>query len=152
MDMKKQSIDKGYRPMSKILICMSALLTQSSAFTFHGKTHHFHPFCISPSNNCQNSNVKLEFPSLYKSRASSSLQATVSEDASEEMMVGITSIDKTNDELEVMLSNLREEKFFRLYSVDILGSCEYLPQELFECYSESCEIYPVDEDEVSYCS
>lgn len=30
----------------------------------------------------------------------------------------------------------------------MLGSCEYMPQELFECYSQSCEIYPVDEDEV----
>ena len=40
--------------------------------------------------------------------------------------------------------------FFRLYSVDILASCEYMPQELFECYSESCEIYPVDDDEVGY--
>eukprot|EP00986_Skeletonema_menzelii_P004433 scaffold1493_cov147-Skeletonema_menzelii.AAC.6 len=30
----------------------------------------------------------------------------------------------------------------------MLASCEYLPQELFECYTESCEIYPVDDDEV----
>ncbi len=27
----------------------------------------------------------------------------------------------------------------------MLASCEYIPQELFECYSETCEIYPVDE-------
>jgi len=32
--------------------------------------------------------------------------------------------------------------------VDMLASCEYMPQELFECYSETCEIYPVDEEEV----
>jgi len=30
----------------------------------------------------------------------------------------------------------------------MLGSCEYMPQELFECYSETCEIYPIDEEEV----
>jgi len=30
----------------------------------------------------------------------------------------------------------------------MLASCEYIPQELFECYTESCEIYPVDDDEV----
>ena len=27
----------------------------------------------------------------------------------------------------------------------MLASCEYIPQELFECYSQTCEIYPVDE-------
>lgn len=30
----------------------------------------------------------------------------------------------------------------------MLASCEYVPQELFECYTESCEIYPVDDEEV----
>ena len=30
----------------------------------------------------------------------------------------------------------------------MLGSCEYMPQELFECYSQSCEIYPVDEEDI----
>jgi len=30
----------------------------------------------------------------------------------------------------------------------MLASCGYLPQELFECYTESCEIYPVDDEEV----
>ncbi|GMH75843.1 hypothetical protein TL16_g06889, partial [Triparma laevis f. inornata] len=37
---------------------------------------------------------------------------------------------------------------FRLYSIDMLASCEYLPQELTECVSESCEVYPIDEDSV----
>jgi len=32
--------------------------------------------------------------------------------------------------------------------VDMLGSCEYIPQELFECYSETCEIYPIDEEDI----
>jgi hypothetical protein len=30
----------------------------------------------------------------------------------------------------------------------MLASCEYLPQELFECYTESCEIYPADDGDV----
>jgi len=30
----------------------------------------------------------------------------------------------------------------------MLASCEYVPQDLFECYTESCEIYPVDDDNV----
>ena len=47
-----------------------------------------------------------------------------------------------------MLEVVREQPYFRLYSVDILASCEYLPQELFECYTESCEIYPAEEGEV----
>lgn len=60
----------------------------------------------------------------------------------------IEAVDRMNPELEGLLMDLRQGNYFRLYSVDMLGSCEYIPQELFECYSESCEIYPVDEDEV----
>lgn len=30
----------------------------------------------------------------------------------------------------------------------MLASCEYMPEELQECVSESCEVYPVDEGEV----
>jgi len=72
----------------------------------------------------------------------------VPEPSTADLSPGIVAIDKLNPELEPLLDQLRDEKFFRLYSVDMLGSCEYLPQELFECYSESCEIYPIDEDEV----
>ena len=43
---------------------------------------------------------------------------------------------------------LSEEAEYRLYSVDMLASCEYLPQELSECVSESCEVYPVDDSSV----
>jgi len=67
----------------------------------------------------------------------------------EELLPGIEAIDAANDDLFVKLDSLRDEPYFRLYSVDILASCEYMPQELFECYSESCEIYPVEEEEVS---
>jgi len=61
---------------------------------------------------------------------------------------GIDAINSQNADLYDQLNTLRTRPFFRLYSVDILASCEYIPQELFECYSESCEIYPVDDDEV----
>jgi hypothetical protein len=69
--------------------------------------------------------------------------------SNEELLPGIAAIDAANDNLFGKLEALRAEPYFRLYSVDILASCEYIPQELFECYSQSCEIYPVDEEEVS---
>ena len=61
---------------------------------------------------------------------------------------GITAIDTSLTTLSPLFYTLRSHPFFRLYSVDMLASCEYIPQELFECYTESCEIYPVDDDEV----
>jgi len=61
---------------------------------------------------------------------------------------GIELIDEKNEELYDMLQRLRDEPYFKLYSVDMLGSCEYMPQQLFECSSETCEIYPVDDEEV----
>jgi hypothetical protein len=69
--------------------------------------------------------------------------------SNEELLPGIAAIDAANDNLFEKLDALRDKPYFRLYSVDILASCEYIPQELFECYSQSCEIYPVDEEEVS---
>jgi hypothetical protein len=71
--------------------------------------------------------------------------------SNEELAPGIAAIDAANDDLFHKLNSMRNRRYFRLYSVDILASCEYMPQELFECYSETCEIYPVDEDEVCYC-
>jgi len=69
--------------------------------------------------------------------------------SNEELLPGIAAIDAANPALYEKLTRLRSNSlYFRLFSVDILASCEYMPQELFECYSESCEIYPVDEDEV----
>lgn len=63
-------------------------------------------------------------------------------------MPGIAAIDGANEELTGQLESLRQVPYFRLYSVDILASCEYIPQELFECYSETCEVYPIDDEEV----
>jgi hypothetical protein len=74
------------------------------------------------------------------------LSAIVS--SNEDLKPGIATIDNANDQIVEQLNELRTSQNFRLYSVDILASCEYMPQELFECYSETCEIYPVDEEEV----
>ena len=68
-----------------------------------------------------------------------------------ELLPGIAEIDRSNGELFARLEGLRDRPYFRYYSVDILASCEYMPQELFECYTESCEIYPEDEEQVSVC-
>ena len=67
------------------------------------------------------------------------------------LLPGIEAVQQHNGELLDKLEALKDSNYFRLYSVDILASCEYMPQELFECYTESCEIYPVDEDVVSTC-
>jgi len=69
--------------------------------------------------------------------------------SNKELLPGIEAIDKATDDLVSHLESLTAQPFFRYYSVDILASCEYMPQELFECYTESCEIYPEDEGEVS---
>ena len=74
--------------------------------------------------------------------------ATVATLHDESLASGISAIDKAMPTLSPLLSELRSLPYFRLYSCDMLASCEYLPQELFECYTESCEIYPVDDDEV----
>jgi hypothetical protein len=77
------------------------------------------------------------------------LFASVAPEYAADLSPGIDAINSQNADLYDQLNTLRTRPFFRLYSVDILASCEYIPQELFECYSESCEIYPVDDDEVS---
>lgn len=64
----------------------------------------------------------------------------------------IPSIKLINDNIDVLHNKLQNvidtTSYFRYYSVDILGSCEYMSQELTECYAERCEIYPEDDDEV----
>ena len=66
----------------------------------------------------------------------------------ESLAPGMAAIDAALPTLSPLLSELRSLPYFRLYSVDMLASCEYLPQELFECYTESCEIYPADDADV----
>lgn len=67
-----------------------------------------------------------------------------------ELLPGIEAIDRSNPDLLRNLEEVRKVPYFRLYSVDMLGSCEYMPQELFECYSQTCEVYPVEDDKVRY--
>jgi hypothetical protein len=81
---------------------------------------------------------------------SSSATPAVSLSSNEDLLPGISAIRSANSDLHRMLEVVREQPYFRLYSVDILASCEYLPQELFECYTESCEIYPAEEGEVRF--
>lgn len=69
--------------------------------------------------------------------------------ANEDLLPGIALIDESNDLIAEQMHSLRQTPYFRLFCVDILASCEYMPQELFECYSETCEVYPVDDDAVS---
>jgi hypothetical protein len=66
----------------------------------------------------------------------------------EDLLPGIAAIDEANDVISEEMNKLRQTPYFRLFCVDILASCEYMPQELFECYSETCEVYPVDDEEV----
>ncbi len=84
----------------------------------------------------------------FSGSTSATTSTSLHSSATEELAPGIQAINSMNGELEPLLDDLREKNYFRLYSVDMLGSCEYMPQELFECYSETCEIYPIDEEEV----
>lgn len=63
----------------------------------------------------------------------------------EEWARGAGAIDENNAELVELLEEIKRQPFFRLYSVDLLTSCAYIPQEDTECESASCEIYPVEE-------
>lgn len=80
--------------------------------------------------------------------SATALHSSTSSSFTADLKPGADAIDSGNPELYPLLNTIRSKPFFRLYSVDILASCEYMPQELFECYSESCEIYPVDDEEV----
>ena len=76
------------------------------------------------------------------------LRASSAVSKDEELLRGIAAIDEANYELNTMLDKLCQQPYFRLFSIDVLASCDFMPQELFECNTESCEIYPEDEHEV----
>jgi len=90
------------------------------------------------------------FPHRREAFAPSSFSAATGLRAAfaEDLAPGVQAIDAANDEFNSLLEVLRDQSHFRLYSCDMLASCEYMPQELFECYSETCEIYPVDDEDV----
>jgi len=75
-----------------------------------------------------------------------STQSTIS--SNEDLLPGIEAIRSQNHDLCEKLETLTKQPYFRLYTVDMLASCEYIPQELTECYSETCEIYPIDEEDI----
>lgn len=89
--------------------------------------------------------------SCHESRGSSRLRAVSSVSDNKELLPGILAIQESNRELLQHLDSIRQKPYFRFYSVDILASCEYMPQELHEC-DDACEIYPVDEEEVRACA
>lgn len=98
-----------------------------------------------------------EVPRRLQTRPSSSssmttLWASTSDgtavSTNENLVPGIMAIDHANDDIRSYMKDIRETPYFRLFCVDILASCEYMPQELFECYSELCEVYPVEDDVV----
>ena len=95
-----------------------------------------------PHSSKRDINVPFAKSSVELSSSSSSISNT------DYLIPGIQAIQENNADLLQRLEAVRESDYFKLYSVDILGSCEYMPQELFECYTESCEIYPVDEEQV----
>jgi Endoplasmic Reticulum Oxidoreductin 1 (ERO1) len=97
----------------------------------------------------QQRNVQhFRYTRAYSRIQPSSRNAVTTISNNEELLPGISAINESNNDLSAKLSKLCEHSFFRLFSVDILASCEYMPQELFECYTETCEIYPEDEDAV----
>jgi len=96
------------------------------------------------NNNNNNFLVSVSTPTTKTVLQSSSASITSNED----LKPGISVIDDANDVISQQMENLQESPYFRLFCVDILASCEYMPQELFECYSETCEVYPVDDEEV----
>jgi Endoplasmic Reticulum Oxidoreductin 1 (ERO1) len=83
---------------------------------------------------------------VFFSASSSSTRYNYQED----LLPGITAIDTANPELFQQLNVLRDKPYFRFYSIDILASCEYMPQELYECYTQTCEIYPEDGEQVRF--
>lgn len=113
-----------FQQLSTVLICTCVFQAQSFAISSMIK------------------NQQPKFATL--GRAQQVLHSTATED----LAPGIAVINSMNEGLEKLLENLRDKPYFRLYSVDMLGSCEYMPQELFECYSQTCEIYPVDQEEI----
>ena len=78
--------------------------------------------------------------------ASSSLSSSMRDAWRPCLRNGAIAIDPEVDELVDLLEEIRSQPFFRLYSVDLLASCAYMPQEITECETQSCDLYPVDED------
>lgn len=127
-------------PGRSAMAWMMVVPPTSCRTTRHSQYHHHQ----------HRSRVPTSYPNNHHHHVLFSTTSTSSSSVSsnEELLPGIAAINAQNHDFFGLLVKLKEQAYFRLYSVDMLGSCEYLPQELKECYSETCEIYPVDEDQV----
>jgi Endoplasmic Reticulum Oxidoreductin 1 (ERO1) len=104
---------------------------------------------LQKSRNVNRINNKKNYHVLYLSSSPAAERQHYSRSNNIDLLSGMTIIDTNVDILYDKLSKFRDTSlYFRLYSVDILGSCEYMSQELSECYAERCEIYPEDDDMV----
>jgi hypothetical protein len=120
-----------------LMLISSVMIPSCFTFSFPQPHHHLNA----------NANVNAQKHAFVQSHARSTTIPTslYSTTESSDIQPGIDIINTHNPSLHQSLSNLRAIPYFRYYSVDMLASCEYMPQELFECYTETCEIYPVDE-------
>ena len=145
-------VNSSFRSLALLILSNYYILAfhvVPSSYHHHNVAHIFKP----PSSEQSNTNLK-RFTSSAKNKWDSSLFSVTAEKITEEkeLYEAIECIQSQNDDLLTMLDKLRSESlFFRLYSIDMLGSCEYLPQLFEECYSSACEIYPVEEEEVRLC-
>ncbi|KAL3765469.1 hypothetical protein ACHAWO_009314 [Cyclotella atomus] len=122
--------------------CLAAARTSTAFLSSPSAPLAVKPPPLGPINHVAN------HPSSNVHRPASSLHATSAALHDTSLSPGILAIDSALPTLSSLFSQLRTLPYFSLYSVDMLASCEYLPQDLFECYTESCEIYPVDDDDV----
>jgi len=142
-------VNSSFRSLALLILSNYYILAfhvVPSSYHHHNVAHIFKP----PSSEQSNTNLKRFTPSARNKWDSSLFSATAEKITEEkELYEAIECIQSQNDDLLTMLDKLRSESlFFRLYSIDMLGSCEYLPQLFEECYSSACEIYPVEEEEV----
>ncbi|KAJ1623538.1 hypothetical protein T492DRAFT_1054005 [Pavlovales sp. CCMP2436] len=61
---------------------------------------------------------------------------------------GVDAINRQVDSTVAKLKQIVDSDFFCLYSVDMLASCAYLPQETDECTLQECECLPCDDEDV----
>ena len=140
--------------MSKFIISAAGMITLCSAFSVterscrHFSTRQPSAGSLERIQQQQVLDQCLDYQQLHSTKLWSTTSSLAS--SNEDLAPGIAVIDEANEAVGGYMENLQHSTYFRLFCVDILASCEYMPQELFECYSETCEVYPVDDDEVCF--
>lgn len=61
------------------------------------------------------------------------------------LLEGAKAVRAHNAQALPLLQDLRARTFFRLYSVDLLASCSYMPSEEVPCELGACEVDPAEE-------